>query len=54
MDFRNRFGHFLCRCGVHSYSPDVQAGYPYQTCDKCGKLSIYRPTVTSALSPARF
>ena len=38
-----------CQVGLHTYAPDVEAGYPYQTCDRCGKLGIYHPS-----PPVRF
>ena len=35
-----------CRVGLHDYSPDIEAGYPYQECVRCGKLGIFRPRRT--------
>ena len=35
-----------CRVGLHDYSPDVEAGYPYQECVHCGKFGIFRPRRT--------
>lgn len=50
MEFGDRLERLLCRCGVHHYAPDRKAGYPYQTCENCDKMGIYRPTVASTLA----
>ena len=45
----------LCRIGVHKYSPDTEAGYPYQECVYCEKLGIFHPrrTLSFELNPLR-
>ena len=37
-------GSLRCECGLHTYAPDMEAGYPYQRCERCDKLGIYHPS----------